>query len=53
MTTIHWLIISIGLLNVGYYLGRWVGRSQGRRENIREWIEKNSIRTLSQQVDKE
>ncbi|MFC1716562.1 hypothetical protein ACFL6S_23040, partial [Candidatus Poribacteria bacterium] len=30
MKTIHWLIISILLFDVGYYIGRWVGRSQGR-----------------------
>ena len=28
MTTIHWLIISIFLFDTGYYIGRWVGRSQ-------------------------
>jgi hypothetical protein len=34
MTTTHWLIICLITLNVGYYLGRWVGRSQGRRERF-------------------
>ena len=35
MKTIHWLIISILLFDTGYYIGRWVGRSQERGKVIR------------------
>lgn len=35
MKTIHWLIISILSFNIGYYVGRWVGRSQERGKTIR------------------
>lgn len=43
MTTTHWLIISLALLNVGYYLGRWVGRKQGQREALREKLSINRM----------
>lgn len=35
MKTIHWVIISIFSFNIGYYIGRWVGRSQERGKVIR------------------
>jgi hypothetical protein len=35
MSIIHWLTISILSFNIGYYIGRWVGRSQERGRTIR------------------
>ena len=53
MTTTHWLIISLVLLNVGYYLGRWVGRSQGRREVLKRKLGTNRMQEFSEQADGE
>ena len=35
MTTMQWLVISISLFDIGYYIGRWVGRSQEKRKAFR------------------
>lgn len=51
MTTTHWLIISLVLLNVGYYLGRWVGRSQGRREVLKRKLGIKGMRGFSEQTE--
>ena len=53
MTTTHWLIISLVLLNVGYYLGRWVGRIQGRREVLKRKLGTNRMQEFSEQADGE
>ena len=51
MTTTHWLIISLVLLNVGYYLGRWVGRNQGRREVLKRELGTKRMQEFSEQID--